>query len=144
LNSTAVSVMIGATKNARTDGHGDETRPGMIRNLMILAATAALVGCGSGASRPHKSGAPSYARTATGPISRACMTSDRKARSRELCGCIQAVADQSLSASDQKLASSFYADPHRAQEIRQSDRTAHEAFWQRYKQYAETAAAVCN
>lgn len=80
---------------------------------------------------------------ASGPLQRACMASDRKARSAELCGCIQAVANDTLSAADQSLAVGFYADPHRAQEIRQSDNTGHERFWQAYKDYAETAAAVC-
>ena len=68
---------------------------------------------------------------------------DRKARSAERCGCIQAVANDTLSASDQRLAVSFYGDPHKAQEIRQSDNAAHERFWQSYKDYAEAAAAVC-
>src|SRR6056297_614513 len=41
---------------------------------------------------------------ARGPINTACMASDRKARSRELCGCIQAVADDTLSGSQQRIA----------------------------------------
>ncbi|WP_235857715.1 hypothetical protein [Marimonas lutisalis] len=80
---------------------------------------------------------------ATGPIQQACLASDRKARSRELCGCIQAVANGTLSASDQRLAVGFYGDPHRAQEIRQSDSSHHEAFWQHYKDYAERAESAC-
>ena len=82
-------------------------------------------------------------RLASGPISRACLSSDRKARSTERCGCIQAIANESLGASDQRLAASFYDDPHRAQEVRQSDNSGHERFWQSYKAYAESAAAVC-
>ena len=74
---------------------------------------------------------------------KACMASDRKARSRERCGCIQAVANDTLSASDQRLAVTFYGDPHKAQEIRQSDNAGHERFWKTYKAYAQSAAAVC-
>lgn len=80
---------------------------------------------------------------ARGPISKACMASDRKARSRELCGCIQAVADQRLSNSQQKTAVGFYSNPHRAQEIRQSDKASHEAFWKDYKAYGEAAKRTC-
>ncbi|MCF3593136.1 arginine transporter [Rhodobacteraceae bacterium LMO-12] len=82
-------------------------------------------------------------RLASGPISKACLASDRKARSREKCGCIQAVANDSLNSSDQRLAASFYSDPHRAQVIRQSDNSGHERFWQSYKAYAEAAEATC-
>ena len=80
---------------------------------------------------------------ASGPIQKACISSDRKARSRELCGCIQAVANQTLSGAQQGVAVSFYADPHKAQKIRQSDRPAHEDFWQAYKTYGETAKRIC-
>lgn len=80
---------------------------------------------------------------ARGPIQSACMASDRKARSRELCGCIQAVADQTLSGAQQRVAVSFYDDPHKAQEIRQSDKRAHEEFWQDYKTYGERAEQIC-
>lgn len=80
---------------------------------------------------------------ANGPIQRACMNSDRKARSRELCGCIQAVADQTLSGGEQSRAVSFYRDPHSAQETRQSDLPADEAFWKTYTNYANTAQRIC-
>ena len=129
-----------------------------MRILIALTAFLALTACGgyrkadrdlgrstqraSAAATP--TAAPKVMRLATGPISRACMTSDRKARSRERCGCIQAVANDALTASDQRLAATFYGDPHRAQVIRQSDNTRHERFWQTYKSYAETAAAICS
>lgn len=87
--------------------------------------------------------APAPKPFASGPISKACMSSDRKARSRELCGCIQAVANTTLTGSQQKVAVSFYADPHKAQQVRQSDRAAHEAFWQAYKNYGEVAQRTC-
>jgi len=79
-----------------------------------------------------------------GLIERACLGSDRPAVTRALCGCIQAVADKTLSGSDQRLAAEFFADPHRAQVIRQSDVTAHEVFWERYKNFGATATKSCS
>ncbi|MFY0690744.1 MAG: hypothetical protein JXR14_02340 [Paracoccaceae bacterium] len=78
-----------------------------------------------------------------GKIENACLKSDRDQASRQLCGCIQEVADLTLGKSDQKVAAGFFADPHRAQEIRQSDRKSHEEFWQRYKSFTSTAADYC-
>lgn len=86
----------------------------------------------------------SPAPASAGVIERACLTSSRKNVSRPLCGCIQRVADQMLTRSDQRMAASFFKDPHKAQEIRQSDNTRHEAFWDRYTEFGSTAAAVCN
>ncbi|WP_254684626.1 hypothetical protein [Sulfitobacter sp. JL08] len=82
-------------------------------------------------------------RAASGPISRACLSSDRKSRNSQLCGCIQAAADRTLSKSDQNLAASFYGNPQKAQDVRQSNRTGDEIFWQKYKNYSETAEAIC-
>ncbi|KCV81021.1 hypothetical protein ATO10_14504 [Actibacterium atlanticum] len=79
-----------------------------------------------------------------GTIERACLKADRKAASRSLCGCIQDAADLTLSKGDQKMAASFFSDPHRAQEIRQSDRSSHETFWKRYKQFGQTAQVYCD
>ena len=77
------------------------------------------------------------------PIERACLKSDRPA-SRALCGCIQDVADLTLTNRDQRLASSFFSDPQKAQDIRMSDRRSHEAFWDRYKAFGETAETYCS
>ncbi|MDQ2089974.1 hypothetical protein [Marimonas arenosa] len=127
-----------------------------MRRLILLLACLSLAACGGyrkaerEIGRSARAGVPvagtaaaQVMRLATGPISRACVGSDRKARSQERCGCIQAVANDTLSPADQRLAVSFYTDPHRAQEIRQSDNPGHERFWQTYKDYARTAAAVC-
>lgn len=78
-----------------------------------------------------------------GPMERACNKSDRRAASRTMCNCIQQVADFALSKKDQRLAASFFKDPHKAQDIRQSDNRSHEAFWQRYKEFATIAGASC-
>jgi hypothetical protein len=85
--------------------------------------------------------APSMAMA--GPIDRACMASDRRARSPRLCACIQRVADQTLSRSDQRMAARFFRDPQRAQDVRQSNNPSHEVFWRKYRAFGETAAATC-
>lgn len=80
---------------------------------------------------------------ASGPISSACIGAGRKAANRRLCGCVQSVANRKLTNSDQKLATTFFANPHRAQEVRQSDNPRNEAFWKRYKAFASSAEQTC-
>ena len=121
-----------------------------MKNIVILGLILTLAGCGGvhrfkdkGKPAPSRSTPSSAAPIASGPISNACMASDRKARSRALCGCIQAVADQTLSGRDQSRAVAFYKDPHKAQEVRQSDRASDERFWDAYVAYSKRAAATC-
>lgn len=76
-------------------------------------------------------------------IERACLKSDRSGGNRVLCGCIQDAANLTLDARDQRLAATFFADPDKAQFIRQSDRPSHEVFWQRYKNFGATAEQFC-
>lgn len=78
-----------------------------------------------------------------GPIDSACIRSDRARGNAALCGCIQQVADQTLSRSDQRRAARFFQDPHRAQEARTSDSSSDSAFWSRYQSFANSAAAYC-
>jgi len=76
-------------------------------------------------------------------LNRACLRSDRDGATRQLCRCIQKTANKSLSRADQKLAASFIKEPHKAQEIRQSDRRSHEIFWKRYKEFETKVVASC-
>ena len=78
-----------------------------------------------------------------GPIEQACLRSDRPSANRAVCGCVQDAANLTLTKGDQQLAASFFKDPQRAQDIRQSDRSSHEAFWQRYKEFGEAAESFC-
>jgi len=48
-----------------------------------------------------------------------------------------------LSGADQRRAARFFADPHRAQEVRQSSRADDAAFWLRYIAFGEQAEALC-
>lgn len=79
-----------------------------------------------------------------GEIERACIEAGRQAASGALCDCIQQVADQTLTRSDQRLAAQFFEQPQKAQEIRQSDSARHEAFWLRYKEFGISASALCD
>lgn len=78
-----------------------------------------------------------------GPIDSACVRSERGARQPALCGCVQRVADQMLTRSDQRLAASFFRDPHKAQVVRMSKRDSDNAFWSRYKAFAGAAESYC-
>jgi hypothetical protein len=110
---------------------------------LILICAFALAACGGGRDRVDRYYGGASAQFASGPVSQACLRAGRKAANSRLCGCIQGVANQKLSGNDQRMAASFFADPHKAQEIRQSDRSSHEAFWKRYKAFSASAEATC-
>jgi hypothetical protein len=76
-------------------------------------------------------------------IERACLTSDRPGTSRVICGCIQDAANLTLSSKDQRLAASFFRNPEKSQDIRKSDTREHDAFWERYQNFGQTAEAFC-
>lgn len=78
-----------------------------------------------------------------GTIERACNASDRAAANRQLCNCIQQVADISLDPRDQQRAAKFFKDPAHAQEVRQSDHASDESFWKRYKAFGKNAEGYC-
>ena len=78
-----------------------------------------------------------------GPIETACRQSNRAVGNPALCACIQGAADLTLSRRDQVRAAKFFANPHEAQEVRQSSRRRDEAFWKRYRAFGDTAEAFC-
>lgn len=78
-----------------------------------------------------------------GPISSACNQSTRSAATPALCSCIQRVADQTLRGSDQRRVASFFKNPDKAQEVRMSQRSADDAFWERYTRFGQQAEAIC-
>lgn len=108
----------------------------------MMAVLALVAACGGG-NRYDRGDGGAVTRFSSGPISRACISSDRKARNPRLCGCIQTVADRTLSGSDQRRAASFFRDPQKAQEIKMSDRAGHDAFWDRYKAFVGRAENGC-
>ena len=46
-----------------------------------------------------------------GPVGQACLASARASGNQSLCGCVQKVADVTLSGSDQRLVAQFVLDP---------------------------------
>ncbi|TFL18915.1 hypothetical protein DR046_07625 [Jannaschia formosa] len=106
-----------------------------------MAACLVLSACGGGRA---VDGLPTVTRAyATGPLQTACLRADRTAASPQLCGCVQAAADDVLSRRDQSRAVAFFKDPHQAQVTRQSDRRSDEEFWQRYKTFVAQAERLC-
>ena len=100
----------------------------MKKSLVFTALAAALT----------LSAAPSFA----GPVENACLKSERRPN-RQLCNCIQQVADMTLSGSDQRKAARFFKDPDQAQKVRMSKSDSDNAFWARYKSFGDTAEAFC-
>ncbi len=78
-----------------------------------------------------------------GVIEQACRKTERAYNKAGLCSCIQAVADQRLTPAEMVKVSKWFADPHQAQVVRQSDRRSDERLWERYKAFGETAARAC-
>ena len=78
-----------------------------------------------------------------GTIERACRSSTRGATQASLCSCIQQVAEQRLTRSEQRTVSKWFADPHRAQEVRQSARQGDARLWKKYKTFGSDAERIC-
>ncbi|WP_299028110.1 hypothetical protein [uncultured Sulfitobacter sp.] len=117
----------------------------MKSTIFALLALSTLAACGGGASNTTTRGA--YAPTqlyATGPLQRACLAQGRRAASSQRCGCIQAVADRELSATQQRRGVKAFKDPHKMQQWRQSDRSSDNAFWDVWKAFGQSAAKVCS
>ncbi|KUJ78737.1 hypothetical protein [Ruegeria profundi] len=77
-------------------------------------------------------------------IKRACLASDRAEATRDRCNCIQRVADQALTRSDQKTISKWFQDPHQAQELKMSRTARDDALWDRYQNFGQMAQAICS
>jgi hypothetical protein len=103
-----------------------------MRYLLMAGALASVAACGGGSGRG-----------ATGEISQACVEADRRAASPALCSCVQQVANQTLSGSDQARVVGFFKDPQLAQDTRQSDRIGDELFWGRYRAFTDLATQIC-
>jgi len=78
-----------------------------------------------------------------GTIENACRNSQR-VNDMSVCSCIQGVANQILTSSDQRLAAKFFRDPQKAQDVRMSSTPDHEQFWARYVAFGDTASRVCS
>lgn len=100
-----------------------------MRVYISALALLALAACGGG--------------RASGEIGSACMAGGRSAANTQVCSCVQQAANQTLRSGDQARAAAFFADPNEAQEVRQSNASGDESFWERYRNFASTAEAMC-
>lgn len=103
----------------------------MKRSLILPALALALIG----------SLAPVPA--AANAIERACLQSGRSAANPALCSCIGSAAQRTLTGSQMRAGARFFQDPQRAQDVRQSDRRNHEELWRAWRNFGETAEAMC-
>ncbi|MBN8292280.1 hypothetical protein JI664_09920 [Rhodobacter sp. NTK016B] len=78
-----------------------------------------------------------------GPIESACNRSDRPGASRQLCRCIEAAADDTLTRSEQRRAARFFANPDEAQDVRMSPSARDNEFWTRYRAFGARAEQMC-
>jgi len=76
-------------------------------------------------------------------IERACLSSSRGAARASLCHCIGQVAKQRLTRSEQRTVATWFSDPHRAQEARQSVKNNDEKFWRKYQAFGTDAERIC-
>ncbi|KIC43806.1 hypothetical protein RA28_19455 [Ruegeria sp. ANG-S4] len=86
----------------------------------------------------------SSAQVEAAQIKRACLASDRSAATRDRCTCIQRVANQALTRSDQKTVAKWFTDPHQAQELKMSKTERDDALWDRYQNFGQMAQAICS
>ena len=101
-----------------------------MRTPIVTTAFLLLAACGGGTR-------------VSGTIGEACIDANRSAATPALCSCVQQVANQTLSGSDQRRAAAFFSEPQLAQDTRQSDSWSDEAFWDRYKAFAARAEQIC-
>jgi hypothetical protein len=125
---------------------GPNTRASvMIRLSVALVAILGLAACGGGSRYSGNGYRTPVVLFATGPIQQACQSQGRKAASRARCGCVQAVADRSLSSSEQRRGASYFKDPHRLQEVRQNqeNNASNRRFWAAWKAFGQQAEQLC-
>lgn len=78
-----------------------------------------------------------------GPVERACVNSARAKGNSALCGCVQKVADVTLSGKDQLMVAQFFLSPDKAEEVRMQSTPSANAFWDRYTLFGEQAEMAC-
>lgn len=77
------------------------------------------------------------------PVERACIGSGRTAANPSLCACIGSAARITLNFGEQRRAARLFDDPDEAEELRMSDNSRDEAFWDRYQAFGQTAEQMC-
>jgi len=80
---------------------------------------------------------------ARGTIEKACLNANRPATTRALCGCIQQVADATLSSREQRKGAKLFADPDLSQATKISNSRSDVLFWEKWQRFADTAVRHC-
>lgn len=78
------------------------------------------------------------------PVERACIGSGQSAANPALCACIGSAARETLNFGEQRRAARLFDDPDEAEELRMSNNSRDEAFWDRYQTFGQTAAQRCS
>jgi len=78
------------------------------------------------------------------PIERACLQSERTAANRSLCSCIGQAARRTLTGSQMREGARFFTDPQRAQDVRTSNSRRHTDMWNAWRNFGDTAEAMCS
>jgi len=60
-----------------------------------------------------------------------------------MCACVGAAADLTLTGRQMRDGARFFRDPQRAQDVRQSSRSTDETLWRAWRNFGETAEAMC-
>ena len=113
----------------------------MTRVIVCFAALLILFSCGSSNSSRSSGSVKLFAK---GPIYSACKSAGRKKATKQRCGCVKAIANKSLTANDQRRGASFFKNPQKSQEVRQSSSNRDKRFWKRWKEYSNNAARSCS
>jgi len=100
----------------------------IMRFIIIITSLIALASCGPRVS---------------GKLGNACMDGGRKAANAALCSCIQNVANQSLSGSDERRIVKFFEEPDLAQSTKASQSRSDDAFWDRYRDFTRASERNC-
>ena len=82
-------------------------------------------------------------RYARGEIYTACRGAGRKEATDQRCGCVQWVANQTLSPAQQVRGAGYFSDQQGLQDTRQSDGAANERFWAAWKEFGQQAGGQC-
>ena len=82
-------------------------------------------------------------RYARGDIYDACRDAGRTEATDHRCGCVQWVADQTLTPTQQQRGAGYFVDQQGLQDARQSDGSANERFWTAWKEFGQQAGQQC-
>lgn len=92
------------------------------------------------AASPRPDSVQRYAR---GDIYTACRDAGRSEATDQRCGCVQWVADQTLTSSQQQRGAGYFVNQQGLQDTRQSDGSANERFWSAWKTFGQQAGLQC-